>query len=272
MKSNKYSFSRFLMQFHDREIEGLYRDYIISRTLIFCRISWGIVILLGSAFAFLDQPVFGNKSHIVLIVRSILLFISLIILLAAFKRKLWKFIEWHSFLFIMLIGFFCIFLISMSDNTTFSPYFTGLFFAFTGIFITVGLGYRFSFFALLIIFIAFEILFSMIIPAPPVIFLVYSFFLSGMILIFIFIGFLIEKMSRDTFVVSAKLVDSINDVKTLSGMLPICSSCKKIRNDEGYWQQVETYIENHSGAEFTHGLCPECTLELYGKEKWFKKK
>jgi len=52
-------------------------------------------------------------------------------------------------------------------------------------------------------------------------------------------------------------------VKTLSGMLPICGSCKRIRDDEGYWQQIESYISNHSDAEFSHGLCSDCMKKLY---------
>lgn len=52
-------------------------------------------------------------------------------------------------------------------------------------------------------------------------------------------------------------------VKQLSGFLPICASCKKIRDDKGYWNQIETYIREHSEAEFSHGLCPECAEKLY---------
>jgi PAS domain S-box-containing protein len=59
------------------------------------------------------------------------------------------------------------------------------------------------------------------------------------------------------------LTEALKRVKTLSGLLPICASCKKIRNDEGYWEQVETYIKSRSNAEFTHGICPECVRELY---------
>jgi hypothetical protein len=55
-------------------------------------------------------------------------------------------------------------------------------------------------------------------------------------------------------------------VKVLSGMLPICCSCKKIRDDNGYWEQVEVYVRDHSEAEFSHGICPECMEKLYGKE------
>jgi AmiR/NasT family two-component response regulator len=52
-------------------------------------------------------------------------------------------------------------------------------------------------------------------------------------------------------------------VKLLSGLLPICASCKKIRDDRGYWQQVEVYIRNHSEVEFTHGMCPDCMARYY---------
>lgn len=60
-----------------------------------------------------------------------------------------------------------------------------------------------------------------------------------------------------------ELTAALAQVKTLSGLLPICSSCKKIRDDEGYWQQVETYVKERSNAEFTHSLCPECVKRLY---------
>ena len=52
-------------------------------------------------------------------------------------------------------------------------------------------------------------------------------------------------------------------VKQLSGLLPICASCKKIRDDQGYWNQIESYIRDHSNAEFSHGICPECARKLY---------
>lgn len=60
-----------------------------------------------------------------------------------------------------------------------------------------------------------------------------------------------------------KLQEALKKVETLSGMLPLCSSCKKIRNDKGSWQHLELYIEDHSNAEFSHGVCPECARELY---------
>ena len=62
---------------------------------------------------------------------------------------------------------------------------------------------------------------------------------------------------------NAELQDAPAQVKTLSGLLPICSSCKKVRDDEGYWNQLEVYIQDHSDVLFSHGLCPECANKLY---------
>ena len=60
-----------------------------------------------------------------------------------------------------------------------------------------------------------------------------------------------------------QLQEALSKVKTLSGLLPICSSCKKIRDDKGYWNQIEDYIREHSPANFSHSICPECTKRLY---------
>jgi hypothetical protein len=60
------------------------------------------------------------------------------------------------------------------------------------------------------------------------------------------------------------LRDALSQVKTLSGLIPICASCKKIRDDKGYWNQLETFIQEHSEAEFSHGICPDCMKKLYG--------
>lgn len=62
---------------------------------------------------------------------------------------------------------------------------------------------------------------------------------------------------------NAQLEKALASVKTLSGLLPICSGCKKIRDDKGYWSQVESYIQKHSDATFTHGFCPECAKQYF---------
>jgi hypothetical protein len=60
-----------------------------------------------------------------------------------------------------------------------------------------------------------------------------------------------------------ELKDALSKIRTLSGLLPICSACKKIRNDKGYWEQLEIYIRDRSDADFSHGICPECLKQLY---------
>ncbi len=57
--------------------------------------------------------------------------------------------------------------------------------------------------------------------------------------------------------------ESLAQIKVLRGMLPICSGCKRIRDDKGYWNQLESYLHEHSQAELSHALCPSCVAELY---------
>jgi len=62
-----------------------------------------------------------------------------------------------------------------------------------------------------------------------------------------------------------ELQETVEKMDVLRGLLPICCSCKKIRDDQGYWRQVEQFVSQHTGARFTHGICPECPLTLYGE-------
>ena len=73
----------------------------------------------------------------------------------------------------------------------------------------------------------------------------------------------IKQADKEKSVVIAELKKALEEIKTLSGFLPICASCKKIRDDQGYWKQIESYISDHSEAEFSHGICPECAQKLY---------
>jgi len=56
---------------------------------------------------------------------------------------------------------------------------------------------------------------------------------------------------------------ALEEIKTLQGIIPICAGCKKIRDDRGYWEQVESYVSKHTKAQFSHGICPECMKKLY---------
>ncbi|MBU1193390.1 MAG: FIST C-terminal domain-containing protein [Proteobacteria bacterium] len=70
---------------------------------------------------------------------------------------------------------------------------------------------------------------------------------------------------------NAELQNKLKEIQTLRGILPICSSCKKIRDDKGYWNLLETYFKKQSDIDFSHGICPECSDKLYGEEDWYVK-
>lgn len=80
----------------------------------------------------------------------------------------------------------------------------------------------------------------------------------------------IEKQATELTRANQELEAALYEVKTLSGLLPICSRCKKIRDDKGYWNQIEHYIASHTDASFSHGECPECTEKIYGDQTWYK--
>ena len=75
------------------------------------------------------------------------------------------------------------------------------------------------------------------------------------------------QLSRKEYLERSALIEqletALNDVRTLKGFIPICASCKKVRDDEGYWSQIEEYVRDRSEAEFTHGICPDCMKKMY---------
>lgn len=106
-----------------------------------------------------------------------------------------------------------------------------------------------------------------------------SYYLTGVRLVIDHINYLvgigidIEKQKRaekDKEELIEKLNEALSQVKKISGFLPICASCKKIRDDKGYWNQIEIYLKEHSEAQFSHGICPECAKKLYPGMKFPK--
>jgi hypothetical protein len=87
-----------------------------------------------------------------------------------------------------------------------------------------------------------------------------------------FLLFKEKKIEGDRLKVDQEAKKLLEETKVLRGLLPICASCKKIRDDKGYWNQIEIFIQKHSDAHFTHGICQECQEKLYGHQDWFKKK
>ncbi len=79
----------------------------------------------------------------------------------------------------------------------------------------------------------------------------------------------LEQSLREKVIEEKRLVgelrEALDQIKRLSGLLPICATCKKIRDDKGYWNEIESYICEHSEADFTHGICPECAKKYYSE-------
>lgn len=82
-------------------------------------------------------------------------------------------------------------------------------------------------------------------------------FSTSIVLVFGLLIFSVRRL-RDSIRGTNDLQDTLNEIKTLRGIIPICSYCKKIRDDAGAWNQLEAYIQSHSDAEFSHWICPEC--------------
>ena len=74
------------------------------------------------------------------------------------------------------------------------------------------------------------------------------------------------RMDREREELIRQLQEALSQVKTLTGLLPICAWCKNVRDDQGYWMRVEEYIQDHSDAKFSHGLCPDCAQTHFGAE------
>jgi FIST C domain len=74
---------------------------------------------------------------------------------------------------------------------------------------------------------------------------------------------LVETSAEEREAVIKELQAALSEIKTLRGFIPICAKCKSIRDDKGFWNEIEQYIQKHTEAQFSHGLCPGCALELY---------
>lgn len=81
---------------------------------------------------------------------------------------------------------------------------------------------------------------------------------------YIFVGLLaqIDKAEQENAKLVVELQNALATAQTLSGLLPICATCKKIRDDTGYWHQVEEYIRDHAEVDFSHGICPDCVKDI----------
>jgi hypothetical protein len=258
MTESNFATNRFFLNFKDNTIERLYKEHILAQLLLFSKIAWIIIIVFEILFAFFDDRFFGDRASAALVARVIVTFISVLMILGMLSKRAIHLIDWNATFFITTLGLFSVFLTTLAPTTIFSPYALGIVMAFTGVVVTVGIGFRFTLFTILMITLIFEITIGVVSPVSQDVFILYTLFIPTFAIIFGYIAYFIEKISRKNFIITSQLRKSIENVNQLSGFLPICSSCKKIRDDAGYWSQVEEYISVHSEANFSHSYCPEC--------------
>ena len=150
MKPSKYQMHRFFLYFRDVQTENSYRDATIERTIRFTQATWMIVAFLAILFSVLDHRFFADNTGLVLKMRLGLVVLAAVMFLMASSLKSKKLMDWNGFIFIFFLGTFCNGLIFLDITQGFSLWFAGLFFVFPGVFTTAGLGFRYSFFAMMI--------------------------------------------------------------------------------------------------------------------------
>ena len=263
MSKDRYGFHPLILTFKDENIDRAYREYVYAQTHVFCQLAWAIVAVLGSAFYFLDEPLFGEKAGSVTAARFALVAFSLVVLGSTFSKSLKALYEWNACLFLLSVGGFCIYLTALESNEHFTPHFTGLVFALAGICSTPGLGFRRSILVLPLHLLLFNVALGILYPVPIQLLVVYNFFFMGVIVVFAYLGYLVERVSRVNFAVSEDLRHTVAHVRQLSELLPICSHCRKIRDNEGNWHGLEEHIRDNTGVTLSHGVCPDCAEKHY---------
>jgi len=278
----------------DKKLEAGFRKYFFKLSLPVFR--WGFLlgIVLYGLFAFLDAMFMPELKHQFWLIRFALVIpVMAAGILFSFHENFEKY--WQpSISFIITIAAFGIFwMIAMSSAPEGNSYYVGnilvLFFCFT----FIRARFIWATFTGLLILLMFEITSIWLTDTPFIILLRNNFFFISAIIVGMVACYSMEYFARGNFFLMVSLEEekkklsnaneklqhhikeleqAHREIKTLSGLIPICANCKKIRDDRGYWNQIEKYISEHSEAVFSHALCPECIEKLYGHEEWFQNK
>ena len=94
-------------------------------------------------------------------------------------------------------------------------------------------------------------------------YIIFSLVICTFLILIVVFSFRMDTAAKERENIILDLQTALSEVMTLRGIIPICSSCKKVRDDKGYWNQIESYIRDHSEADFSHSICPECAKKLY---------
>ncbi len=183
----------------------------------------------------------------------------------------------------MAYGILIMIHLAQESEMGFKTYYAGLMLVLIANFVLYRIRFRNSSIVAALILLGYEVIaiaFQDVLKdySNAVFFINNNFFFLTTIILGLFSNYFIEVYMRKDFnnrnILHQRAIElqkSLDNIRTLKGLLPICATCKKIRDDKGYWNYLEKYIEDYSDASFSHGICPECADKLYGDEDWYQK-
>ncbi|MBW1644754.1 MAG: hypothetical protein JRJ56_00250 [Deltaproteobacteria bacterium] len=278
----------------DQELEPLFQDHFFHLSLPVFRWGFALGLLLYAVFAFLDHLSMPEVKYQLWLIRfGLVIPVFAAGIIFSFHSRFKKY--WQAVIAILIIvaalGIF--WMIAIGPAPANHSYYVGnilvIFYCFT----FIRARFIWATITGIIILLMFEVTSIWLSDPPLVILLRNNFFFISALFIGMVSCYSLEYFARENFYHMVKLAGekaklartneklqvhlrelekAQKEIKILSGFLPICANCKKIRDDSGYWQQIESYISAHSEAIFSHALCPDCIEKLYGEEKWFKEK
>lgn len=245
---------------HPRRPE--YEFGIIVAMNFFCILSVLTLVIMGVIVTF-----FGNHKYMA----CANFFTAACVIALMIYYKITARYEFYKMAVTVITGLFFIYLVSTGGIDDTGPLWSYIF----PVFAYSILGHDKGNIAILIEFVIYAII--LFYPGVPLLTADYTFnFKMRFLLSGIFVSaltFSLEYARFNAYKKQGRLIDKLksanDEINTLTGLIPICSQCKKIRNDKGYWEQVESYIQKRANVSFTHSICKDCADKLYGNEDWY---
>ena len=263
--------SKLSLDFKNNDLEKQFQKDTIQTSIKSLRFALFSGLVIFSLFCLNDVLLYNSVSEYFLTIRfGIGAPVILIAFMATYRKNYWKYAEILN-LFAVTVAGFCV--VAMTyfgiEHPEVSRISGGLAPIFLYMHVFLKLRFKHTFIAGTSILITEALIEALFVGSPFTIIISNINYMAAVNFIGIFIAYQFEKQSKSKYILTLELKTAFDEIKTLKGIVPICSNCKKIRDDQGYWNILESYIQKHSEASFSHGICPQCSEKLYGKESWY---
>jgi hypothetical protein len=281
------NYNRFTLRFtgDDGGLEAEFLDINFRNCLTLTRFSLLVGLIFYAAFGVLDAVLLPELKYTTWFIRyAVVCPVIFFVILFSYHAQYKKYWQASLILVISAAGLGIIFMIAIAPQLVSFSYYAGLILVIIFCYAFFRTRFIWASITCWALVALYEIVSIWIVETPFPVLLNNNFFFIGASIVGMFICYSIENQARRNFYLqhllerektkvtksNKELEEKILEVekasakiKKLTGLLPICARCKKIRDDKGYWNQIEEYITTHSEAEFSHGFCPECAKELY---------